>query len=29
MGKTEGIDLSKRKIKTNDPAPPFNYWKDV
>ncbi len=29
MGKTEGIDLTKRKIKTNDPAPPFNYWKDV
>jgi len=28
-GKTEGIDLSKRKIKTNDPAPPFNYWKDI
>ena len=29
MGKTEGIDLTKRKIKTNDPAPPFNYWQDV
>jgi len=28
-GRTEGIDLSKRKIKTNDPAPPFNYWKDA
>lgn len=25
-GKTEGINLSKMKIKTNDPAPPFNYW---
>lgn len=25
-GKTEGIDLSKMRIKTNDPAPPFDYW---
>jgi hypothetical protein len=25
-GKSEGIDLTKMRIKTNDPAPPFNYW---
>jgi len=24
-GKTEGLDLTKIAIKTNDPAPPFNY----
>lgn len=24
-GKTEGIDLSKLRVKTNDPAPPFNF----
>jgi hypothetical protein len=24
-GKTEGLDLSKLKFTTNDPAPPFNY----
>jgi len=24
-GETEGIDLKKLIIKTNDPAPPFNY----
>ena len=27
-GKTEGLDLTKLKFKTNDPAPPFNYKKD-
>lgn len=25
-GRTEGIDLGKMRIKTNDPAPPFDYW---
>jgi hypothetical protein len=25
-GQTEGINLNKLRIKTNDPAPPFNYW---
>lgn len=27
-GQTEGIDLAKTRVKTNDPAPPFNFWKD-
>lgn len=25
-GASEGINLSKMRIRTNDPAPPFNYW---
>lgn len=25
-GASEGINLAKMRIKTNDPAPPFNYW---
>jgi len=25
-GATEGINLSKMRVRTNDPAPPFNYW---
>jgi len=27
-GKLEGIDLTKLKFKTNDPAPPYNYKQD-
>ena len=27
-GKSEGIDLTKLKFRTNDPAPPFNYQKN-
>lgn len=27
-GKSEGLDLTKLKCSTNDPAPPFNYEKD-
>jgi len=27
-GETEGIDLTKLKIKTNDPSPPFNHLKE-
>jgi len=25
-GATEGINLAKMRVRTNDPAPPFNYW---
>ena len=28
-GKSEGIDLSKLRFTTNDPAPPFNYKDDL
>ena len=27
-GRTEGLDLSKCKFRTNDPAPCFNYQQD-
>ena len=27
-GRTEGINLAKMRVRTNDPAPPFNYWKE-
>ena len=27
-GKTEGVDVTKLKFRTNDPAPPFNYKVD-
>lgn len=27
-GKSEGLDLTKLKAKTNDPAPPFNFKLD-
>lgn len=27
-GKTEGLDMTKLKFRTNDPAPPFNYKDD-
>ena len=25
-GATEGINLAKMRVRTNGPAPPFNYW---
>jgi len=28
-GKSEGIDFTKLRIKTNDPAPPFNFKKEA
>merc|ERR1712151_1332647 len=27
-GKTEGVDVTKLRFRTNDPAPPFNYKVD-
>ena len=27
-GKTENLDMTKLKFRTNDPAPPFNYKED-
>ena len=29
QGKTENLDLTKLKFRTNDPAPPFNYKENV
>lgn len=28
-GETEGINLQKMRTRTNDPAPPFNYWTEA
>jgi hypothetical protein len=28
-GQTEGINLQKMRTRTNDPAPPFNYWTEA
>lgn len=28
-GKTEGLDLTKLRVKTNDPSPPFNFKQEA